>query len=554
MKKILTLLCVLAVFSACHKDKDMVPNNPTPVIKQDPILKKDTTYQNRTLIVPIDTVIGSWVLDTKDAQGMTAIGAKVSFTYTGAFKPSEDLQNVYFVVKDAGTIVFTSNSLSTVNDAVNSFTQSAFLSFTQSKSYKVEVCAKVLASATDNAGPVDGCITKFELIYQSNGSSENKSLSETGQTINFSGVVPNPTSNLQTAIDPSSPVSDTITGSQEIELLRLKMNSTLGTSIVDDLKFLVSDANGSAVVSSLRVYEGSNLLGSGSVLSQSSTVTLNTNIPINVTKIFSVRAVIGNVNVNASGSNLRLTLDNISYRDPSGIVKFNDTDRVGSSFTLLKAKQVITSIPLPGTLQNGVISDGNKISILSLGGNTATKQLTYKVALIDNATHIDTLSYKNLYLKVNGVIMTNVRFTNSSDQVIDSIGPGDNIVHVTFISGSHEYINPVGISVDYVLGGKFTGFNHQSTDGDVGSIELLTTDVSTTYRYGNSGVSPTNLSFKMWSSPMANAGAVSMNYGWSDMSAGPAHSFAFGSCTADGKNASIGVVFNTAPQVWLRRQ
>ncbi|MEK7228294.1 MAG: hypothetical protein AAB681_02990, partial [Patescibacteria group bacterium] len=270
----------------------------------------------------------------------------------------------------------------------------------------------------------------------------------------------------------------------------------------------------------------------------------------------SVKAIIGAVTVNASGSNLKLTLDNVSYRDPSGVSKSNDTNRVGNSFVLLKAKQIITSIIIPGNLQNGVLTDGSKISILSVGGNTATKQLTYKVTLTDNATHTDSLSYKNLYYKVAGVPVP-AKFTNSAGQVIDSIGPGDNIVHVTFaVSGLHEYVNPVGVPVEYVLGGRFTGFNHQASDGDVGTIELVTTDnilPSPTFRFVNSGIAPNNINAKMWTSNTANAGAIIQNYMWSDMSAGPAHNFAFGaSATGDAKNATVGVTFNTIPQSWLR--
>ena len=153
-------------FTACKKDKDIV-SNPPPAVKQEPTLKRDSTYPNKTIIVPkVDTVISSLILDTKDAAGMTAIGSSVKFAFTGAFKPSDDLRNVYFVVRDAGTIVFTSENKLTVNDAVNSFTQTNFLSFTQAKVYVVEIHADVLSSATDNIGVDDKCTVTFDLVYQ----------------------------------------------------------------------------------------------------------------------------------------------------------------------------------------------------------------------------------------------------------------------------------------------------------------------------------------------------------------------------------------------------
>lgn len=167
----------------------------------------------------------------------------------------------------------------------------------------------------------------------------------------------------------------------------------------------------------------------------------NLNLPENVIKTLSVKVVIGSVGVDASGYSFDVTSDNITYTDAGGLVKVNDFDVISNKFTLLKAMQTISSIPLSGNLQNGVLTDLCKITILSIGGNTATKQITYKVTLTDNGTHIDSLSCKNLYLKVAGSTVANVRFTNTAGQIIDSVGPGDNIVRVTFISGSHEYMN-----------------------------------------------------------------------------------------------------------------
>ncbi len=556
MKKLLiTSLCTAGIFSACSKkDYGVAPSIPTVVVI--PSLKKDSTVPDRTIQAPkADTVLYSGIFDVGSANGLVVTGAKMNFSYSGAFTPADDLQNVYFVIKDGTTEVYRSEKKTTVANGENSFNQLS-KNLLRTKSYSVEVRADVLSSATDGTGVDDQCTIGFYMIYQSGEVYGDQNTGwKTGQRIKFSNVPVNPSSTVQTSVDVSTPVSATITGSQEIELLRTKIKSTGGTSIIDEQAFLVSDVDASAVVSSIKVYDGATLVGTGSVSGQSAVVSMNVNVPDNTTKTFTVKAILGTITVNASSSNLKLTLDNVSYRDPSGTIKNNDTNRVGNSFVLLKAKQTITSIPLPGNLQNGVLKDGNKISILSEGGNTATKQLTYKITLTDNGTHLDTLSYKNLYLKVNGVTMTNVRFTNSSGQVIDSIGPGDAFVRVTFVTGDHEYVNPVGVAVEYVLGGRFTGFNHQSTDGDVGSIELVTTDTplpSSAYKYVNSGVSPNNLSAKMWTSATASGGAVLRNYIWSDISA-PGHSFAFGSGTGDAKDASVGVLFNTTPEVWLRQ-
>jgi hypothetical protein len=150
MKKVIFVFCMLVLFTACKKDKAV---SSTSTKKELPSLKKDTTYRDWALIgSKIDTVIASFILRVNDAQGVTLIGSSVSFTFSGAFKPSEDLRNVYFVIKDGSTIKYTSEKKLTVADATNSFSQNAFLSLEQVKIYGVEIHADVLSTATDGSG------------------------------------------------------------------------------------------------------------------------------------------------------------------------------------------------------------------------------------------------------------------------------------------------------------------------------------------------------------------------------------------------------------------
>lgn len=554
-KKIILLFTAVIFFAACtKKTEDLRPPVNPPTVKVAPALVTNPTFHDMTMVgVKTDTVVASFWLNPNDAAGMTTAGpSSISFIYSGAFKPSTGYKNIYFVATGPNGFYFKSDPVQNVADAGNYFNQWS-RSFAPNTGYLIEIHADVTVFATDGIGADDKCAIVFKLVYQSDGSNQNKILIDTGQTITFSKVA---SSTLETSLDPMTPANQTIIGNQEVELVRMKIKSIGGPSFIENQTVQLGDLNALTAVSTVKVYDSaagvSTLIGTGTISGQSSVVNLNLTIAENAEKTFLVKVSIGSIVGNVSGSNLSATSDKINYKDAGGTSKVNDIDRVGNIFSLIKAKQVFTSVALSGILQNNTLADGCKNKITSVGGNTATKQLTYEVTLVDNGTHVDTLSYVNLYLKVNGVLQTNVRFTNSAGQIIDSIGPGDKIVHVTYVSGPAESINPVGVGTEYVLGGRFKGFIHLSSDGDLASIKLIAVDAplpSGAYRYANSGVAPDNLNAKIWTSPNANAGAVVQNNVWSDMS-DPNHNFGFGVATGDGKGGYVGVVDLTVAQIW----
>lgn len=239
MKKVLTTLFIAAgIFSACTKQKDDVQQNPpTPATK--PSLKRDVTAVDGSMQVPkVDTVLYSGIFDVGSANGLVATGAKVNFTYTGAFKPAEDLQNVYFVIKDGTTEVYRSEKKITVVNGENSFAQLS-KNLLRTKSYVIEIHADVLSSATDGTGVEDQCTVGFYLIYWSG---ENSTEQNTGwiggQKTTFSNIVSN-SSTVQVSNNSSSALSQYILGNQEFEVSKIDLKSVGGTSILTQEKFFV---------------------------------------------------------------------------------------------------------------------------------------------------------------------------------------------------------------------------------------------------------------------------------------------------------------------------
>lgn len=553
MKKSVLLAMFLAfAFMACKKEKDIVHNPPTTKVA--PSLKKNPAFPNMIMIgAKTDTVVASFYVNPNDANAMTTTGpSSISFIYSGAFKPSTGYKNIYFTVTGPGILPFTSEIKTNVIDAEDYFNQWS-RSFASNTGYLLQVHAEVTTLATDGAGAEDKCNVVFKMVYQSDGSSVNKTLIDTGQTITFSRIA---SSTLSFTSQNWGPGYLFIPG-QTFEAMKLDFTSTGGISTINRMDFRILGGLNQNIgdgISQINIYDGPTVVGTGTFSSRIASVVFTLGVTPLTTKTLSFRLVVGQVTDLTSAvvgpEDTKFTLTQVNYTDAGGIPKVL-TGTEGMKFTLLKAQQTITSIPLGGTIQNGVATDAYKFKIESVGASTATKQFALQFNLTDNGPNLDSLYFKNLYCKVNGVL-TNVRFTNTTDQIIDSIPRGNTKVYITFVTGAGELITPLGSPNEIVVGGKFGGFNH-SSNGDNASI-ILSNDVVppifSGFRYVNSGVAPNNLTAKIYTSPIANAGAVLSDYVWSELSA-TGHSFVFGAGSMDAKGV-LGVTFVVNQQVWTQ--
>jgi hypothetical protein len=515
MKKrlIMATLFALVLFS-CKKEKDVISSTST---KQDPTLTKDVSYSNRTIIVPkVDTVIASGVLDTKDAQGMTAIGSNIKFTIAGAFKASEDLSNVYFVVKDGGSVVFTSEKKALVNDVVSSFTQNPFLSFTQAKVYLIEVRADILSSATDNTGVDDQAIVTFDLVYQANGSSTNKTLSFTGQTLTFALTPPPMT--FVTSLDATNPTSSVVLDGQDKNTLSYSVKSMGSSANVNEHKFKVQ-GQAAPAVQSLKLFDGTILIGQAPVVAGTITILGNTLIPENTTKVFTVKAVVSDVYSDISGYDFSIVLDRVSGISlVTNSIASNDTDRVGNNFEVLKAQLEIKKVPVP-TLQivNGAM-DLYILDLTAINGDVSLKELAYNILLNDQGFN-DTLFAKNFQvLNGSGVDITSqFRFTDVNSNIDTLFSESDSKLRTTRISGTGETIIPNGTTLRLRLRALVGGFNH-SLDGDGFSVvPALDVNSSVGLKSLNTGGLVIG-NAKLHSNATPNSGAQNFNIVWSDYS------------------------------------
>ncbi len=472
MKKVLLMtLCIIAgLFSACKKDKETL-TPITPAVKQAPTFKRDTTYPDKVLIVPyVDTILFSAEVDVKDALGMTPIGSNISFAFTGAFKPSDDLQNIYSVIKDGNTAVYTSEVLPTVSDGVTSFTQKAFPGFTPAKVYKVEVHGKVLASASDGGGIEDRSTVTFNLIYQSDGSAINKTLSVAGQTLTFALT---PSSVLETAVASTTPLTDNVTGGQEVFLMDETLTSTGGTNTVNKKTYRFADPTVSSAVTMLKMYEGSAILGSATVTNGVAIFTNTFNVV--TTKTVTVKAVVGSVNETVSGKSLKLISDKTEYTDIAGASKVNDIDRISNDQYVLRTIPTLKKESTPDfTITNGQSKEYYSYSLTFSGtGEGSQQQFTYSIRVVDPNV-LDTPILKSFRVFEGGVDMT-AQYRMTKKGVIDSVfTKSDTAVTFTKIGNGGETVFQAGISKIISVQATPYGFNGP---GASVSIALIGDDI-----------------------------------------------------------------------------
>ncbi len=520
-KKILMMVTMVAVaFAACKKEQAFLPPVTPPLVKLPPELKKDTTLHSMVIIAPkADTILNAWTLDVKDAIGVTGIGGRIRFAYNGAFRPSTGFRNVYYVIKDADTVMYRSETKTTLFDGVNSFNQPVVdPSFNQAKTCRIEMHGEILSAATDGIGPDDQCTPTFEFIYQSDGNGTNKTLSAAGQTLTFARA---PISVIETSLDLSNPRSQRVIGGTDVQLLNFTVTSIGGSNKILEQGFRFQNFI-SPTVTQVKVYIlGGGLVGTGTISGQTAVVTLNSDIPENTILTYSLWVPVGTITSNFSGTNLKVTLDYVKYRSISGEIKTNQMDQVSNNLLAYKSTFSLQYVDLTGNIVDSVMMDAYRwIETASLGGPMAKKQNAFKVTFADVGNNDSLKLYPQMW--ENGADISNLGyFSNQNGDTITYLKEGDTKLYFTLYSGSGERVTLAGDSKVNTLKIRPVGFKHT---GDGYKIQLLVDTIPLAFNFKLLNPGTNGFDAKVYMDQFSNSQAQRQNFIISDMSAGPSHS------------------------------
>jgi hypothetical protein len=512
MKRTLILAIVFAtMITACTKKDSMQSISPTPVVHPRITITKDISRPDQQVQVPMVRVTNSATVDVNNVLGSVILGGRFSFNPFGSFVASRDVKNFSYRIKDGATIIDSSKKFATVSDGINAFTQTG-KNLENTKVYTFEFIYDVASTATDG-GVDDGCSLDVTFYYSQKASSYD-TLGPVTLQKNIFVITPNST--LETGVASTTPQTQNVFGNQEVGLLDEVLTSTGGTNTINKKTYRFADPSVSTVgITTLRMYEGSTLLGTATVSSGIATFTNTFNIA--TSKTITVKAVVGSVNQNLSGKNLKLISDKTEYTDAGGVLKVNDIDRSGFDQYLLRTMPDITKESVSAfTIVNGVSREYYRFKVVFPNANGSQQQFTYELSLVD-PNNTDTLILKNVKIFENGIDVTSQYRITKQNGLVDTVfTESDTKLVFTKIADGGETKFQAGVPKLFSLWATAIGFNDS---GNSTSVNLIGDDVPPPFDHkfvNNGGTS--NSSVKLANGNLSTSSTHAANYMFGDCS------------------------------------
>ncbi len=502
-------------FIACNKKDDgfLQIITPPPVAPKVTIVK-DGSQPDQDIQVPSMKVTSFATVGVGSVNGAVLLGGNFKFNQFGSFIASRDIKNFTFYIEEAGNVIYTSRTFTSVSNATNSFEQMAKqLPKTKTFTFKFEY--EVKATATDGTGPDDGEQLSVTFYYSHQNSSYDTLGPVTLQRYTF---VLTASSVLETGVASTTPQVQNVFGNQEVSLLDEILTSTGGVSTVNKKTYRFVDPTVSSGISMLKMYDGSTSIATASI--NNGVAVFTNTFSVTTTKTITLKAVIGSVNQTLSGKNLKLISDKTEYTDAGGSPKVNDADRIGTDQYLLRTAPEITKETVPTfTITNGVSREYYRFKVLFPNANGSQQQFTYEFNLVDQNGN-DTLMLKNLKIFENGVdATTQYRITKQNGSVDTVITESDTKLVFTKVAGGGEATFQSGISKSFSLWATASGFNHA---GNSVSVNLIGDDnpPPPDLKYVTNGGIP-NSSVRLANGNSATSSSQSANYIFGDSSSNP---------------------------------
>lgn len=530
MKKTIIMMAIaIGLFTACKKEGEefLVPINPPPTNSVAVKFYKDSSVLDQTIQAPKNNqLIFSSKVYTGSINGFTLTSAKVILKKNGdAAEPYEYLRRVRLLVDGN----FSGVPLTLTKDSVssNEFTFSNFATnFGPSQLGTVKLYGDVLSSVTNNTGVEDNLVVSVMLTYSAyNGTSTQffQIGNIDGHKTIFSSA---PQSFGVTSVaDLATPASGIILHGEDKKTFSYAVNITGVSGNVTEHRFVVQ-GQAAAAITTLRLFDGANnFIAQANVSGGVTTIFTNNAISAGMQKVYSVKPVVNVSSGNVSNYDFNIILDEVkAVSSITAEQKSDNTDRVGNTFTVLKAMLDIKKIDVPTlVITNNSMMDLFILELTAINGDVSLKELAYAIDLNDQGNN-DSLFLKNYQiLDENGLDITSqFRFTDAAC-VIDSLfSESDTKLRTTRISGTGETTISVGAPKRLRFRAFVSGFNHP-LDGDGFSVVPVSdASASTGLKYINNG-GATSGNVKLHSSPGTNPSAQNFNLIWSERSS-PNHS------------------------------
>lgn len=478
-----------------------VSANPLTIATTGLTLSKNGTYANQSTSLPATNFkIGSWNLAASSIEDvlLSTLSFDVDEVVSDEFDEG-DITNLYVVVKNGSTVVASPSPLATVGATDNNFSLNYTLPKNQSVS--IELFGNLADDGSDSAidaadsFKTDLTVTGTSLV---GGTAVTASpADQDGQTIAYA------VNTLTASVDASNPTIALVSDNQTIDTAAFKFEAATSGFNVTDITITIPAA-GATVAQNIMLYDGATLVAS---MPAAATVTfsgLNWNVPINSSKVLTVKLQLGTIGLGAGTTGAALTTTMTVFTAVSTSTGTSDASAAdagpsiespanpaGNAHVAHAAVPTISQGVVSTSLVNAIENDMYKFVVNPNGGSIALKQLKFTIVTNDNVGTNDTLAVGSFKLFRGSTDITNqVDIHNTAGATIEStntLGEGTTTAIVTWsteeqISSSTEFTlkaTPTGFATaaddDYIN----TTLAYDSSAQTAGNVYLVDLDSTT---------------------------------------------------------------------------
>ena len=342
----------------------------------------------------------------------------------------------------------------------------------------LNVYADVASGATNGDATADTLIESIAVDGTGADSSSTVNVTATaGQTMTFGAGT------FTTALDGSTPTNKIAAADQEAEALKVRFTAQNETYTIKELRVSVSSTTVASAVSSIRVYDGTTLLGTSTIGTYSTTAALisglSTDVSANSYKTLTFKLVLNDVGTGAGSSqvNVEPTLANTLYQDTQGTQSNETNSRNGNEVYVYKSIPTISLVDLSNSgVSNGSTTDLYKFTIAAnSNGSVAIKQLRLALTWADGATGdtltVGTLRFYKDGTEISSSVVMQDEDGNNAESGGTALGESDDSLYITWAT---EEVIDAGTSVTYLVRGIPSGFHSTGTAaGDVAGSDTF---------------------------------------------------------------------------------
>ena len=460
-------------------------------------LASNTSFASQTVVAPKSAQkVASYSVTSTTTEAVNINTFTLDFdgaAATDAADASSDLTNLYLVYGATGTET-TSSVKGSVTDTANAWSVS--YSLAAGSTIYINAYADAASSATNGDATADTLTTDLAITGTgANSAAAANATAVVGQTITFGAGT------LTASLDGGTSVNKAVGANAEVSAAIFRFTSQNDVFNVRDVVVSIASTTVASAISSVRLYDGSTLLGSAPIGSSTTTAAIVSgkvfSVSSNSYKQITAKYVLNDIGTGLGTSQVNAVATLASYiRETSAGAQTSVTttctsaDCVGNEVYVYKSVPTVTQVDLTNDLvSNGATVDIYKFTVSAASnGAVSLKQIKFPISWTDGATATDTLELESLkFYKDGSDITTSVRMQDEDGNSVESTSGLLEADGFLIVSWATEEVISAGSSVTYLVRATPQGFRV------AGATDVANTDSVSLYLAGDSAHNGTSV-------------------------------------------------------------